>query len=187
MSHTPGIYHRLALAQSFLYIISGSITSVLYGFGIFDSYIAVLALLTFVMLWATVNISALAAVPYTTRVDIANPLSRAGRHFVFISSFMIIWLLPGTAPQSFAIVLRYKTIPAILSFAAIFEGDPTKQTPVVADCVPDRFMKLRCIPAGMDVILAFVSLADFSDRLAKTACPAKRSLNLAGRALMAWA
>ncbi|KAJ7310047.1 hypothetical protein DFH08DRAFT_1088206 [Mycena albidolilacea] len=130
MSHTPGIYHRLALALSFLYIISGSITSVLYGFGTFDSYITVLALLTFVVLWRLV--------PYTTRVDVTNPLSRAGRHFVFVSSFMIIWLLP-----------------AILSFSAIFEGDPTKQTPVVVDCVPVRFMKLLCVPAGMDVILAF--------------------------------
>ncbi|KAJ7789039.1 hypothetical protein B0H14DRAFT_2946175 [Mycena olivaceomarginata] len=51
---------------------------------------------------------------------------------------MIIWLLP-----------------AILSFAAIFEGDPAKQNPVVADCVPDRFMKLRCVSTEMDVILAF--------------------------------
>ncbi|KAJ7789035.1 hypothetical protein B0H14DRAFT_2946144 [Mycena olivaceomarginata] len=51
---------------------------------------------------------------------------------------MILWLLP-----------------AILSFAAILERNPTKQTAVVADCVHDRFMKLRCVPGGMDVILAF--------------------------------
>ncbi|KAJ7800455.1 hypothetical protein B0H14DRAFT_2899425 [Mycena olivaceomarginata] len=51
---------------------------------------------------------------------------------------MIIWLLPAS-----------------LSFAAILERNPTKQTAVVADCVLDRFMKLRCVPGGMDVILAF--------------------------------
>ncbi|KAF7363093.1 hypothetical protein MVEN_00661700 [Mycena venus] len=130
MSHTPGIYHRLALVLSFLYIISGSTTFLLYGFSAFDSFITVLALLTFAVLWRLV--------PYTTRVDATNPLSRSGRHFVFVSFFMIIWLLP-----------------AILFFSAMFERDPTKQTPTVAECVPERFMKFRCVPVGMNVILAF--------------------------------
>jgi hypothetical protein len=33
------------------------------------------------------------------------------------------------------------------------ESDPTKQTPMVASCVPNGFLTLRRIPVGLDLVL----------------------------------
>ncbi|KAF7346780.1 hypothetical protein MSAN_01816500 [Mycena sanguinolenta] len=69
-------------------------------------------------------------------------MSRAGRHFVFISFLGVGWIVP---------VLRV--------FFEMIEGDPTKRTPMVNACIPERFLTLRCIPIGIDFVLPFVIFA----------------------------
>ncbi|KAJ7815318.1 hypothetical protein B0H14DRAFT_3878336 [Mycena olivaceomarginata] len=52
--------------------------------------------------------------------------------------------------------------PAIRSLLGLMERDPTKQTPMVASCVPNGFLTLRRIPVGLDLVL---NLRYFNPRL----------------------
>ncbi|KAJ7259135.1 hypothetical protein B0H12DRAFT_427520 [Mycena haematopus] len=41
----------------------------------------------------------------------------------------------------------------------MIEGDPSKRTPMVAACIPERFLTLRCIPIGINFVLPFAIFA----------------------------
>jgi len=131
MRHVPGIYHRLAAVFSLLYVASGLITIYLYGIRSFYSLLTFFAALTFGTFWRLI--------PYTTRVDPTDPLSRVGKHFVSINILMLSWLV---AP-----------------IYALSELSAKDRTPMVAGCVPNRFLTLRCLPVGMNF---FLSIAIFA-------------------------
>ncbi|KAJ7229169.1 hypothetical protein GGX14DRAFT_555209 [Mycena pura] len=134
MSRIPGFYHRLALALSIIYLALAVWTTSLYGFGTLDGLhfmTALSAILSSVLL--------LRLIPYTTRVDATNALSRVGKHFVFIGTLLCVWLTP-----------------AVRTFIVIFSKP---STPMLSQCLTDRFLSVQCIPTGVYFILPLLMFA----------------------------
>ncbi|KAJ7837838.1 hypothetical protein B0H13DRAFT_2104867 [Mycena leptocephala] len=134
MARIPGIYHRLTLGLSLLYLVSGLTIIYLDGYSGFYIFPVICTVITAGML--------LRLIPYLTYVDATNPLSRAGKHFVFVSFLMVNWVPPVLFRTFFQIT-----------------GEHTATTPQLTQCFADRFLALRCIPIGMDLIFPFAIFA----------------------------
>ncbi|KAJ6543939.1 hypothetical protein B0H19DRAFT_291357 [Mycena capillaripes] len=135
MSRIPGLYHRLALAFSILYLANGFFTLAIHDFSLraFADGYQIAAMLAAAL---TVGLL-LKLIPYTTRVDTTNPLSRVGKHFVYVGFASAVWLSPAL----------------LTPFGIVGSSKPT-----TVQCLADRFLSPRCIPLGLNAILPFAIL-----------------------------
>ncbi|KAJ7671358.1 hypothetical protein DFH06DRAFT_1320145 [Mycena polygramma] len=140
MARTPGVYHRLAFALCLVYIASACLTLLVYGFRM-----RVLGGLQFTGLVAATITTLLLVrlIPYTTNVDAKGPLSRVGKHFVFIGVAMFLWLFSALG-----------SIIQLFDKTTEIEYDQIR-----AQCAADRFLTFFCVPIGVNLVLPVIIFA----------------------------